>query len=646
MSTNGSNFVIGKKVVFTDKSNENTIQLLPGYNQSLEIGGSVNIVDYQGVSANILVNGNPVSSAGTLATLSDVDLTAPSDTQSLTYDSGTSKWINSTLTSANISDFSTEVDSLIAATNLTDLNDVTITTPTDGQSLTYNTGTWVNTTLSSSNISDFNTAVDGRIAAADLNDLSDVVVTTPADNQALTYNSGTGNWVNETLTTSLISDYTTATDALIQATNLEELNDVTPNPSKLEGFVLMVNNLGNFEAKDNVYDFYNLENVTINTPTEGQLLAYDSANTDWRNRSIGLDDLADTNITLPGLNDLLIYDSVTSKWKNGVLPDLDSIGDVAVAGVTVGQILQRKTDIGGDFWGATTLSTITVGTATNVAVTNETSDTTCYPVFVSSSGTQSSVGLKSNANLEYDASSANVLINRGNAINCVKSNGGGDVSVNTQNTSNTADSSATLSATVGGTSAGDPKLQLIVSGTTTMTQYVDNSDSDKLKMEFATNDPFLIATTGGNITKPKQCFFYATLSGDILNVTGDGTSYNIQFDATSYNVGSNFATSTGTFTAPVSGVYHLSSYYTLSGLTNVMNSGLGGFTVNGTFITLYRLSPYASRYQADTTFGINISTIVYLTASQTALVTTRIFSGTKVVDILASGAYFAGYLVQ
>jgi hypothetical protein len=93
-------------------------------------------------------------------------------------------------------------------------------------------------------------------------------------------------------------------------------------------------------------------------------------------------------------------------------------------------------------------------------------------------------------------------------------------------------------------------------------------------------------------------------------------------------------------------VYNFSTYYTLSGLTNLMNSGLGGFTIGGTFIFAYRVSPYASRYQGDTTFGLSYSTIIKMTAGQTANVTTRIFSGTLVVDVLATDAYFTGYLVQ
>lgn len=66
----------------------------------------------------------------TLASLTDTDITTPSNGQVLTYDSTAEKWENSP----------------IPAQSITGLSDTTISTPTDGQVLTYD-GTaekWVN----------------------------------------------------------------------------------------------------------------------------------------------------------------------------------------------------------------------------------------------------------------------------------------------------------------------------------------------------------------------------------------------------------------------------------------------------------------------------------------------------------------------
>ena len=67
---------------------------------------------------------------------------------------------------------------------LDELTDVVITTPTDGQVLTYDNGTsmWVNE--------------DATGGANALDDITDVVITTPIDQQVLTYDSFYGAWVN------------------------------------------------------------------------------------------------------------------------------------------------------------------------------------------------------------------------------------------------------------------------------------------------------------------------------------------------------------------------------------------------------------------------------------------------------------------
>lgn len=51
-------------------------------------------------------------------------------------------------------------------------------------------------TLDSGDITDFNTAADARIAAASIDDLSDVVITTPANGQQLSWDSATSKWIN------------------------------------------------------------------------------------------------------------------------------------------------------------------------------------------------------------------------------------------------------------------------------------------------------------------------------------------------------------------------------------------------------------------------------------------------------------------
>ncbi len=72
----------------------------------------------------------------------------------------------------------------------------------------------------------------------------------------------------------------------------------------------------------------------------------------------------------------------------------------------------------------------------------------------------------------------------------------GDLKViidNARNLGNTGD--ATFSATVGGISAGDPRVQFTITGTLTTSMGLDNSDSDKFKITPGANTP------GGTVNK-------------------------------------------------------------------------------------------------------------------------------------------------
>lgn len=102
--------------------------------------------------------------------------------------------------------------------------------------------------------------------------------------------------------------------------------------------------------------------------------------------------------------------------------------------------------------------------------------------------------------------------------------------------------------------------------------------------------------TGSGPSPPgDQASFYAYLSGDLSNATGDGTVVNpVPFDTTTTNDGAGFNTATGVFTAPVSGNYCFFStlyLHTLTiannvfGFSFIYNSGLpSSQTYTGTTI--------------------------------------------------------------
>lgn len=134
----------------------------------------------------------PGGLAVNLTDISNVNAPSPTNGQYLKWDSGTSKWIPSTIP--------TVVTSLAGLTT-----DVSITAPTNDQFLRYDTGTskWVNETVS-----------------YDLDSLTDVIITGPVANQYVKYN-GT-NWVNAAISYSDISGTPTLTTTLESLTNVQD----------------------------------------------------------------------------------------------------------------------------------------------------------------------------------------------------------------------------------------------------------------------------------------------------------------------------------------------------------------------------------------------------------------------------------------
>ena len=127
---------------------------------------------------------------------------------------------------ADITDFDTEVDNQIAAADIQDLNNVT-NIGTSGQVLQTNGTSATFVTLDHDDISDFDTEVDAIvdtvIAATNIQDLNNV--TGVGTTGQVLVSTGTG-LAPQTLDHDDISDFDTAVDTLVQATNLGELNDV------------------------------------------------------------------------------------------------------------------------------------------------------------------------------------------------------------------------------------------------------------------------------------------------------------------------------------------------------------------------------------------------------------------------------------
>jgi len=184
--------------------------------------------------------------ATSLADLTDVNLTSPTDGQSLVYDDATDKWVNG--------------DG--GASAFADLTDVSLSNLSNGQIPQYNSTSqkWENENLP--------TIPD------DLNDLSDVSVSSAQNGQGLIYDSVTGKWKNQNIPSGGASD-------------LDDLDDVAIS-SVSNGQVLKYNTTSQKwenanESGGGASDLDDLSDVSISSPTNGQVLKYNSTSQEWEN---------------------------------------------------------------------------------------------------------------------------------------------------------------------------------------------------------------------------------------------------------------------------------------------------------------------------------------------------------------------------
>lgn len=117
-----------------------------------------------------LTNDSGFITSASVDSLTDTNISSPSNGQVLKYDSTSSKWVNGTGGGGGASD-------------LNDLSDVTITSPTTSQVLTYDGSKWTNSNSSARTV---------------LNDLDDVTLSSSSNGQVLTYDSTSAKWKNET----------------------------------------------------------------------------------------------------------------------------------------------------------------------------------------------------------------------------------------------------------------------------------------------------------------------------------------------------------------------------------------------------------------------------------------------------------------
>jgi hypothetical protein len=241
----------------------------------------------------------------------------------------------------------------------------------------------------------------------------------------------------------------------------------------------------------------------------------------------------------------------------------------------------------------------------------------------------------------------------GNALNNISgtSNSGATNTFLVTNPSNTASSRANVTASVGGTSSEDASFSSVITGGQTWSWGGDNSDSDAFVISANASlgtANILRATTAGEITNPLQPAFFATISADIVDVTGDGTQYNILWNTEALDQNSDFDTTTGTFTAPVTGVYAFQTCITLAQIGAGHTALILRFIATGFQYRNVNMNPVPIANGGS--LSQTISGIFKMTAGDTMNTQVIVSNSTKTVDISWGSAssvqsWFSGVLL-
>lgn len=159
----------------------------------------------------------------------------------------------------------------------------------------------------------------------------------------------------------------------------------------------------------------------------------------------------------------------------------------------------------------------------------------------------------------------------------------------------------------------------------------------------ATNENIDVGSSG-ELTYPNQPAFLAYNSAQDDNVTGNGTEATVEFDTEVFDRGGNFNNSTDTFTAPVTGLYRLSTLVTSDGYLTT------GYTGSLRIVTTNRTYLFANVNLQETQLGMPLSVLTDMNAGDTAHVTfTANLQGSDIIDINSGSAivtYFSGELVE
>ena len=183
---------------------------------------------------------------GDIGDLNNVSITSVADNQALIYDSASSEWVNEALPSAPVDSVNTQTGAVVL-----DTDDIS-----EGSTNLYYTDARAQS------------AADTQIAAANIQDLNNVSVTTPSSGQVLEYN-GT-NWINSTPTSGTVTSIATTapiTGGTITSTGTIGISQATTSTDGYLSSTDWTTFNNKLASGDNVSELTNDAGYTTNTGT-------------------------------------------------------------------------------------------------------------------------------------------------------------------------------------------------------------------------------------------------------------------------------------------------------------------------------------------------------------------------------------------